>query len=218
MRDRGRCPRRHKRGARTEDGGGQSRLDDGKGGVISFMGNVDMMASQQVLAQDALKTFQNPDPLPLLRLALGQHQQGHGGQRRDELRGRDLEEQQQSDRSRRSRRSRRRDQAGPATLKMQGTSFLVAWMTSEASTELTEKASSLEHRRTQADAGTPPALHLRLSLTSDPAPDWPPHLAGWTCLQEHRRGTAYSRRPRPAPAASPSSRRWASGSGTRRTG
>lgn len=54
-----------------------------------------------------------------------------------------------------------------STLKMQGTSFLVAWMTSEASTELTEKASSLEHRQAQSGAKTPPAAspftHLRSS-------------------------------------------------------
>lgn len=33
---------------------------------------------------------------------------------------------------------------GPPTLKMQGMSFLVAWITSDAKTELTEKSSSLE--------------------------------------------------------------------------
>lgn len=33
---------------------------------------------------------------------------------------------------------------GPLTLKMQGMSFLVAWITSDAKTELTEKSSSLE--------------------------------------------------------------------------
>lgn len=55
-----------------------------------------MLALQQVLGQDALKTFQNSDPLPLLRLALSQHQQRHRRQNRDEPRRRDLEGQQQS--------------------------------------------------------------------------------------------------------------------------
>lgn len=36
---------------------------------------------------------------------------------------------------------------------MQGMSFLVAWMTSEARTELTEKASSLEHRQDRGTSG-----------------------------------------------------------------
>lgn len=98
--------------ASTENSGGQGGLDDRKGGVISFMGDVDMMAFQQVLAQDALKTFQNSDPLPLLRLALSQHQQGHRRQRRDELRGRDLEEEQQSERLR--QQDQDQDQAGAA--------------------------------------------------------------------------------------------------------
>lgn len=57
-----------------------------------------MTAFQQVLAQNALKTFQNSDPLLLLHLTLSQHQQGHRGQRREELRGRDLEEEQRSER------------------------------------------------------------------------------------------------------------------------
>lgn len=39
---------------------------------------------------------------------------------------------------------------------MQGTSFLVAWMTSEASTELTEKASSLEDSGTQTEGRQDP--------------------------------------------------------------
>lgn len=80
----------------TENSSTQSGLDDRKGGVISFMGDVDMLALQQVLGQDALKTFQNSDPLPLLRLALSQHQQRHRRQNRDEPRRRDLEGQQQS--------------------------------------------------------------------------------------------------------------------------
>lgn len=43
---------------------------------------------------------------------------------------------------------------------MQGTSFLVAWITSEARTELTEKASSLEHTGTR----------LRTAQNPPPAP------------------------------------------------
>lgn len=65
----------------TENGGRQGGLDDGKGGIISFMEDMDLTALQQVLGQDALKTFQNSDPLPLLRFTFSQHQKGYRGQR-----------------------------------------------------------------------------------------------------------------------------------------
>lgn len=40
-----------------------------------------------------------------------------------------------------------RGQWGSPTLKMQGMSFLVAWITSDAKTELTENSSSLKHKQ-----------------------------------------------------------------------
>lgn len=45
------------------------------------MEDMDLTALQQVLGQDALKTFQNSDPLPLLRFTFSQHQEGYRGQR-----------------------------------------------------------------------------------------------------------------------------------------
>lgn len=162
--------------ARTEDGGGQSGLDDRKGGVVSFMGDVDMAAPQQVLGQDALKTFQNLDPLLLLGLALSQHQQGHGRQRREQLRRADLEEEQQSAEQQGGGAAGWRCSAQrSSTLKMQGTSFLVAWMTSEASTELTEKASSLEDRRVRRTGQTDGSDGRQHTAGSPPPPPPPPH-------------------------------------------
>lgn len=40
-----------------------------------------------------------------------------------------------------------RGQRGSPTLKMQGMSFLVAWITSDAKTELTENSSSLKQKQ-----------------------------------------------------------------------
>lgn len=44
-----------------------------------------MAVLQQVLRQDALQTLQDSDPLPLLHFTLSQHQEGHGGELRDQL-------------------------------------------------------------------------------------------------------------------------------------
>lgn len=45
------------------------------------MEDMDLMALQQVLGQYVLKTFQNSDPLSLLRFTFSQHQKGYRRQR-----------------------------------------------------------------------------------------------------------------------------------------
>lgn len=68
----------------------------------------------------------------------------------------------------------------------------------------------------ELDPTQPEPRLLGEQLTSGPAPDWPPPPAGWTSLLGRRTARACSRRPRRRPAASPSSRRWALGSGEER--
>lgn len=130
----------------TDDGSRQCCLDDGQRGVVGFVQDMHGSVPQQVLAQKALQALQDLHPPLLLRLALCQHQQGHCRQLRDQLRRCHLQ--------RRSRvkavkaalevRGHMSCWKAPLTLKMQGMSFLVAWITSDARTELTEKSSSLE--------------------------------------------------------------------------
>lgn len=131
--------------ALTQHGGAQRGLDERQRGVVRLMENVDLLALQLVLGQDVLQALQHPDPLLFLRLALRQHQQGHRGELRGQLGRRHLR-QRQTRRSVWEVREELEEAEGFPTLKMQGMSFLVAWMTSEANTELTDKSSSLKHK------------------------------------------------------------------------
>lgn len=54
------------------------------------MQDVDLLAPQLVLGQERLQALQDPDPLLLLRFVLRQDEERHGGELRDQLRGRDL--------------------------------------------------------------------------------------------------------------------------------
>lgn len=128
----------------TYDGGRLRGLDEGQRAVVRLLGDVHKTVLQFIFLEDSVELVEEAHPLAPVLVAVGQDEDGGlvaaGG---GELGRRHLREG--------SRRGGQRlpetsvpGGGGGLTLNIQGMSLRLAWMTSEARTELTENSSSLE--------------------------------------------------------------------------
>lgn len=129
----------------TYDGGRLRGLDEGQRAVVRLLGDVHEAVLQFIFLEDSVELVEEAHPLVPVLVAVGQDEDGGlvaaGG---GELGRRHLSGGEQTWRSEVSRDLCAWGGGGGLTLNIQGMSLRLAWMTSEARTELTENSSSLE--------------------------------------------------------------------------
>lgn len=129
----------------TYDGGRLRGLDEGQRAVVRLLGDVHEAVLQFIFLEDSVELVEEAHPLVPVLVAVGQDEDGGlvaaGG---GELGRRHLREGSRRGGQRLAGTSVRGGGGGGLTLNIQGMSLRLAWMTSEARTELTENSSSLE--------------------------------------------------------------------------